>query len=262
LARTNPAATRLTAQEERDLVLAAEAGGAEERRELVEAFLPSIGGLARRFPAAAGVERRELIQEGVAGLLSAARRYDSTQEIPFWAYASFWVRKAMQELIAELSRPVALSDRAARGLARVRAARREYLRQHNAEPTTGELSSATGFTLEQVESLRAIERTPRGMDEHLAPEGETSATLGDTITDPIAHQEYDRVLDEIEIDEVRDFTTRLGDRERAVIQAHYGLGQPAKTLNEIGWTLGLTGERARQIEAGALTKMREALALR
>jgi hypothetical protein len=46
---------------------------------------------------------------------------------PFWAYASFWVRKAMQELVAELTRPVALSDRAARDLSRVRRARNEYL---------------------------------------------------------------------------------------------------------------------------------------
>jgi RNA polymerase primary sigma factor len=259
LARTNPAKW-LTAKEERDLVVAAQGGGADARRELVEAFLPSIGGVARRFPTGAGVERRELIQEGVAGLLFASKRYDSAQAIPFWAYASFWVRKAMQELIAELSRPVALSDRAARGLARLRAARGEHLQEHYAEPTAEELSTATGFTPEQVESLQAIERTPRAIEERLGPDGETSATVGDTISDPIAHQEYDRVLDEIEAGEVREFTDHLGDRERTVIRAHFGLGQPAQTLNEIGWALGLTAERARQIEAGALTKMREALA--
>jgi RNA polymerase primary sigma factor len=45
-----------------------------------------------------------------------------------------------------------------------------------------------------------------------------------------------------------------------VIQAHYGLGQPTQTLGQIGATLGLTAERARQIEAGALSKLRAALA--
>jgi DNA-directed RNA polymerase sigma subunit (sigma70/sigma32) len=45
-----------------------------------------------------------------------------------------------------------------------------------------------------------------------------------------------------------------------VIWAHYGLGQPEQTLNQIGGALGLTAERARQIELGGLNKLREALA--
>jgi RNA polymerase primary sigma factor len=250
----------LTAQEERDLVIAAEAGGPDARRDLVEAFLPSIAGVAHRFPHGNGVERQELIQEGVAGLLFAAQRYDSGLGTPFWAYATFWVRKAMQELVAELSRPVAFSDRAARGLAQIRTARREHLQVNGSEPTTDELTLATGLTAEQVESLQAIERTPRGMEERLSADGETTATVGDTIIDPLAQAEYERVLDEMEIGEVRDVAEQLGDRERAVIRAHFGLGQRPQTLTEIGIELGLTAERARQIEAGALTKLRESLA--
>ena len=49
-------------------------------------------------------------------------------------------------------------------------------------------------------------------------------------------------------------------KERRVVFAHFGLGQRAQTLDEIGGTLGLSGERARQIEAGALDKLRAALA--
>jgi RNA polymerase primary sigma factor len=255
-----PPAEPLTAQQERDLVIAAEGGGSDARRDLVEAFLPSIAGVARRFPHGSGVERQELIQEGVAGLLFAAQRYDPGLSTPFWAYASFWVRKAMQELVAELSRPVAFSDRAARGLAQMRTARREHLQAHGTEPTTAELALSTGLTREQVESLQAIERTPRGMEERLTADEETTTTVGDTISDPHAQEEYERVLDEMEFSELRDFAQQLADRERAVIRAHYGLGQPPQTLTEIGSALGLTAERARQIEVGALRKLRESLA--
>jgi DNA-directed RNA polymerase sigma subunit (sigma70/sigma32) len=52
----------------------------------------------------------------------------------------------------------------------------------------------------------------------------------------------------------------LDERERAVIRAHYGLGGQAQTLDQIGGALGRTAERARQIEVGALNKLREALA--
>jgi hypothetical protein len=42
--------------------------------ELVEAFLPTIAGLARRFLGGIGVERQELVQEGVTGLGSTSGR--------------------------------------------------------------------------------------------------------------------------------------------------------------------------------------------
>jgi RNA polymerase primary sigma factor len=169
------------------------------------------------------------------------------------------VRKAMQELVAELTRPVAMSDRAARGLAQLKSARREHLSAHGTEPTNADLGRATGLTSGQLESLQALERTPRGMEELLSADGRGSATVGDTIVDPGAERAYERVLDDLEIREVRDLADGLGERERTVIRAHYGLGQPAQTLNQIGGTLGLTAERARQIEVGALRKLRDSL---
>ena len=239
-------------------MIAAECGDSDACRKLVEAFLPAIGDLARTFKNSR-VERLELLQEGVAGLLVAARRYDTTLNTPFWAYASFWVRKAMQELVAELTRPVALSDRAVRELARLRRARSEHLQMHGVEPTADELSRATGLTPAQLEPLQASELRPRSTQEQLTDAHGATATVGDTIVDPAAEQAYQQVLDAFEIRDVRDLTEELDERERIVIRAHYGLGQEAQTLSEIGAGLGLTAERARQIEAGALSKLRAAL---
>ena len=250
----------LTVRQERDLVVAAEAGDTDARRRLVDAFMPAIVTLAGGIFSGRRVEHQELVQEGVAGLLVAARRYDAGLNTRFWAYASFWVRKAMQELVAELSRPVALSDRAVRGLALIRAAHREHVQAHGAEPTKKELSDATGFTLEQLERLQATERRPRGIDEPLGVQGETNVTVADAIIDADAELAYEQVLDELEIRDLRGLADQLSERERAVLRAHYGLGEPVRTLNQIGAELGLTAERARQIEVGALTKLRAALA--
>jgi RNA polymerase sigma factor (sigma-70 family) len=250
---------RLTAAHERDLVIAAECGDPAACRELVEAFLPNIVGLARGFRGA-HAEQQELLQEGVAGLLFAARRYDAGLSTPFWAYASFWVRKAMQEFVAEVTRPVVLSDRAVRDLARIRNARREYQQTYRTDPTAEELGRATGLTRAQLESLQATERAPRAMDEQVAAGSESTATVGDTIVDPAAEEAYQQVLDELEIGYLRDLTEELDERERAVVRAHYGLGEEQQSLSEIGAGLGLTAERARQIEVSALRKLRERLA--
>ncbi len=249
---------RLTLRQEKELVVGAEAGDRDASRKLVEAFLPAILGVAGRFRTGVGVERQELVQEGVVGLLFAARRFDCRRETPFWSYASFWVRKAMQELVAELTRPVALSDRAVRALARLKSARTEYLQAHGSEPTDDELSRATGLTRAQVQSLQATERWPRALHEPFG-EAESAATLGDAIADPVAERDYERVLDRIELGEVHDLAEELDERARSVVRAHYGLGQPPRTLNEIGAGLGLTAERARQIEADALRQLRERL---
>jgi RNA polymerase sigma factor (sigma-70 family) len=239
-------------------VAAAEAGDEAACRRLIEAFLPAIASMAGAYRRM-GVDRQELVQEGVAALLFATRRYDASLNTPFWAYASFWVRKAMQELIAELTRPVVLSDRAARSLAQIRAAQVDHLRTHGSEPTQEELSRATGFTPEQLASLLATQRPPLRLDEQLGGDSGSARAVGETIIDPLAEQEYERVLERIEIARVRDLAEELDEREREVIRAHYGLDQPARTLSQIGATLGVTAERARQIEAGALEHLRTAL---
>ncbi len=251
---------RLTVGQERDLVAAVEAGDRDACRSLVEAFLPAIAGLAAAYRGSPSVDRRELMQEGVAGLLFAARRFDPSLGTPFWAYASFWVRKAMQELVAELARPVALSDRAVRGLAAVRAARAEHLQRHGVEPTADQLSLSTGLPREQVERLQAAERTPRSLEEQVSTSDESAGTVGDRIADPHAEHAFDVVLDGIEMAEVGALTDRLGERERQVIRAHYGIGEPAQTLSRIGAGLGITAERVRQIESSGLATLRASLA--
>jgi RNA polymerase primary sigma factor len=240
--------------------VATEAGDKAACRQLVESFLPAIGGLARRYDIGGRVQRSELMQEGVAGLLFAARRYDPRMETPFWGYASFWVRKAMQELVAELTRPATLSDHAVRGLARVKAVRREHVQTYGTEPTAAELAAATGFTRAQLDSLLAIDRTPRSFEEPLGADEAAMGTFGEMVADPAAEKEYEQVLDTMEIEAMRDLADRLGERERTVLRRHYGLGQPPETLSRIGAGLGLTAERVRQIEKEALEKLREAAA--
>jgi RNA polymerase sigma factor (sigma-70 family) len=251
---------QLSPAAERGLVAAAEAGDAAACAELVEAFLPAIGGVARLYRNVPGVERGELLQEGVVGLLRAVKRYDPQQGTPFWSYASWWVRQAMQQLVAELTRPVVLSDRALRQLARVNEARREHLRAHGREPSDGELAAATGYSAEQIELLIASARPARGLAEVVGGAEGPLGTLEDVLVDPGAEGEYDSVVESLQVELLPGLAEALDEREREIVYAHYGLGRPAETLREIGGRLGVSVERVRQLEERALGKLRATVA--
>jgi RNA polymerase primary sigma factor len=249
-------AHRLPSTVERTLALAAQRGDMAARAKFVESFVPLIGSVARIYRGSRAVDRVELMQEGVVGLLRALERYDADQGTPFWAYASWWVRQAMQSLVAELTRPVVLSDRALRQLARVKDARREHLQAHGREPTSADLAESTGFAREQVDKLVAAERAPRALDEPIGDGDDADTSFGELLTDPVAEEDYERVDRRLEIEELRELPNELCERERAILRARFGLGGQQRTLREIAGSLELSAERVRQIEERALEKLR------
>jgi RNA polymerase sigma factor (sigma-70 family) len=243
---------------ERELVLAAQAGDDRAREQLIAAFVPLIGSIARMYRNSPAVDRAELMQDGVVGLLRALRRYDATLDTPFWAYASWWVRQAMQQLVSELTRPVVLSDRALRQLARVGEARREHLQAHGREPTGGELAAGTGLTKTQVDRLIFAGRSARALEEPLSGEDGVIGTFEDMLADPVAEEAYDQVPRRLAIEELPTLLGGLSERERTILDRRFGLSGPEQTLRQLARALGVSAERVRQIEQRALGKLRDA----
>jgi RNA polymerase primary sigma factor len=242
---------------ERALVLAARRGDPAARSKLVEAYTGSIARLAAVYRGARAVDHADLMQQGIVGLLQALARYDPEVGTPFWAYASWWVRREMQEMVADLSRPTAMSDRALRQLMRVKRARHEHLQAQRREPSTAELVAATGLRSDRVEALVAVDRPAQPLEEppHADPHG-SSDTFRDLLADPRSQDDYDRVERRLEADELRLRRDALGERERIVLRARFGFDGPERTLREIGHELRLSPERVRQIHEQALDQLR------
>jgi RNA polymerase sigma factor (sigma-70 family) len=227
------------------------------REELIDEFRPLIATVARPYCRHGSIERHELMQQGVVGLLDALERYDPSLGTPFWAYASWWVRQAMQQVVSELGGPIVLSDRARRALSRLAAARHAYLQEHQREPTRTELAAAAELDVGHVESLLAAAGPARALEERIG-DGDDGLCLGDLLADPRAEDEFERVPGRTAIQGVPALLALLGDRERLVVSRRFGFDGEAHTLRDIGADLGLSAERVRQIEERALDRLRTA----
>jgi RNA polymerase primary sigma factor len=237
-----------------DLVLAAK-HDCGRREELVDAFRPLIGGVARMYRRPGVLDREELMQQGIVGLLDALERYDPSLGTPFWGYACWWVRQAMQQMVSQLTGPVVLSDRAQRALSRLGTARSAYLQEHKREPTRDELAAATKLDGSHVERLMATRVRPRALDEPIG-DADGGFCLGDMLADPGAEDELGCVPHRTAADGLGELLARLDERERRVVRGRFGLDGQERTLRELGRDLGVSAERVRQIEQRALDTMR------
>jgi RNA polymerase primary sigma factor len=205
------------------LLRAAQAHGSPGRTELVEAYMPLIGSVAHRYHGARAIDHDEL----------------------------------MQQLVAELTWPVVLSDRALRQLARVRNAERHFSQDQGRSPSPAELGTAAGLGPEHLGLLLAAERSPRGLDEPVGADRGTGSTLGELLSDPAAQDPIEQIPSRDAAQRLGEALVLLTDRERTIVTEHYGLDGKPRTLRVIAARLGVSAERVRQIEQGALDKLRE-----
>jgi len=77
------------------LIRAAQTGTRRPALNSLDACTPLIRSLSRHY-STRRTGQRELVQVGAVGLLRALERYDAELGTPFRAYASWWVRHAMQ----------------------------------------------------------------------------------------------------------------------------------------------------------------------
>jgi RNA polymerase sigma factor (sigma-70 family) len=84
-------------------------------------------------------------------------------------------------------------------------------------------------------------------------------TFGELLSDPGAEEDFDRAMARVDREQVPELLARLGERDRTIVCARFGLGCPERTLRELAGDLGVSAERVRQLERRALDSMRDAL---
>ena len=239
------------------LVQRAQGGDAAAREALITELLPLVGALARGYRTE-GLDQTDLLQEGIVGLLRALERYDPARGVPFRAYASFWVRQALQEARSDFIRPFRLPPKALQQLSQLKSEQQRIYQAEQRSAGVAELAERTRLTRAQAESLVAADGRVRSLDEPVESAAGQVGALGDLLEDPLSAEAYEKVLDSVAGEQLRALLSRLTSRERDVVRARFGFDGPSERLVDIGERLGVSAERVRQIEEHALAKLRNA----
>jgi RNA polymerase primary sigma factor len=242
-------------------VVAEALGRAEKAKmELITANLRLVVSFAKKY-AGRGVALSDLIQEGNISLMRAVDKFDHRVGTKFSTYAAWWLRQAMQRAVICHGRTVRLPVHVAASRAKAARTSHAMSQRLGRDPDESELAKALGEPLERVRETLEAARTSVSIDAPITDDGRLK--LSDVMADAALKQPDDMVLDgERKAYAVRAMAN-LTPREQRILRLRFGMdGSRPHTLSEIGQQLNLTRERIRQIEAGALRKLRRLMQTR
>jgi len=252
----------LDRETEHDIAVRARAGEDSARKALIEAnlrFVVSVALQYRRY----GIRLADLIAEGNLGLMVASNKFDPDRGTRFVTYAGYWIRALILDLVVRASSMVGGGSGPLRSKLYFRL-RRERARAGNLTQDTSErnimLAEKFNTTEERMEEmLRRLDARDVSLDQTVFTE--SGVTLIETIESDGIHPEDQLMTTRTESREHARLAAALGKldpRERFIVEQRYMQDEEA-SLADIGRTLGVSRERARQLEARAKQKLREGL---
>ncbi len=245
----------LDATQELALARRVRRGDAAARQALISANLRLVVYVAKRYRGR-GMAFDDLIEEGNLGLMRAVEKFRPSKGFRFSTYATWWIRQALQRGLAGQGAAVRMPAHIAESLPRVGRARERLVGRLGREPFESELAAALKVRPERLRDWQRVSRRALSLDAPLGQPG--GRTFADVFEDVEAEGPDATAIRGLQRRGLQRLLGRLSARERAVIEARFGLdGSEPLTLEKAGAALGLTRERVRQIERATLKKLRQ-----
>jgi RNA polymerase primary sigma factor len=228
--------------------------GKDAKATLVKSNLRLVVAVAKRY-CGSGTPLLDLVQEGNIGLIRAVEKFDYRRGFKFSTYATWWIRQAISRGLADQSRTIRVPVHVVEAMHRALRVQRSMFQILGRNPTLDELAIQLQLSPEKTQDLLSLADEPMSLD---LPVGDgQSGQLADLIVDDNGSRPIDEVGLLMLHSDVEELLNVVNPRERRVLRLRFGLeGGRSHTLEEVGAMLGVTRERARQIESKALARIR------
>ena len=242
----------LTAAEEIELAKRIERGDLAAKERMINSNLRLVVSQARRYQGH-GLSMEDLVQEGMLGLIRAVEKFDWRRGFKFSTYGTLWIRQAIQRGLQNHGRTIRVPVHVAQRQVKVRKLESELSAKLSREPTDEEIAAVAELPVDEVIELRELNRAMTSLDQPIGEDGESS--FGDLLA-----SDRPEPVEEVELADrdhkVNAVVQDLPESEREVIRLRFGLsGLAPLTLRQTGKELGITTEKARQLEEQGLRRL-------
>jgi len=228
--------------------------GRDARDHLIKANIRLVVNIAKKYRRYSS-SFLDLIQAGNVGLIRAVDKFDYTRGNRFSTYATWWIRRSVLRHLNQKERTIRLPNYLSTKIRKVHRVRKELTSVLSRTPTNEEVAKQLDMSADEVGKLLEYAQRAISLDQPVGEDGDSD--LQSYIENKDAPNPFVEVRQNLLAEDVIDALNELTEREAKILILRYGLnGSRKHTLKELGEIFGITRERIRQIQKGALRKLR------